>query len=76
MSKQATNFTKAYEELEQIVQKFESGDIDVERDLPAFERGLKLASLCRDRLQELENHVQKIEKEFHIQDEDTKREEV
>lgn len=63
-----TNFTKAYEELETIVAAFESGDIDLERDLPKFERGLKLAKLCRERLRELENHVRKIEQTFHVDD--------
>lgn len=62
------NFTRAYEELEKIVAEFESGDLDLERDLPKFERGLKLAQACRERLKELENHVRKIEKTFRVED--------
>lgn len=62
--KDSFNFTKAYEELEAIVVAFESGNVDLERDLPKFERGLKLAKECRQRLRELENHVKRIEKTF------------
>lgn len=63
----STNFTRAYEELERIVASFEAGDIDLERDLPKFERGLKLASQCRERLKTIENHIRKIEKTFYIE---------
>lgn len=62
------NFTKAYEELERIVAAFEAGDIDLERDLPKFERGLHLAQVCRGRLKELENNIRTIEKQFHTED--------
>ncbi|TSC62925.1 MAG: Exodeoxyribonuclease 7 small subunit [Parcubacteria group bacterium Gr01-1014_106] len=61
------HFTRAYEELEKIVASFEEGDIDLERDLPKFERGLKLASQCRERLKAIENHIRKIEKTFHVE---------
>ena len=67
MAKETSNFTRAYEELEKIVASFEAGDIDLERDLPKFERGLKLASQCRERLKAIENHIQKIEKTFHAE---------
>lgn len=68
--------SKAFEELETIVAAFESGQIDLERDLPKFERGLQLANACRERLKELENHIRKVEKNFHVSDDgrDTKAE--
>lgn len=64
MPKETTNFTKAYEELEKIVAAFEAGEMDLERDLPKFERGLRLAKACRDRLKEIENHIKKVEHSF------------
>lgn len=67
MPKETSNFARAYEELEKIVASFEAGDIDLERDLPKFERGLKLASQCRERLKAIENHIRKIEKTFHAE---------
>ncbi len=67
MTKEPTNFTKAYEELEKIVEAFETGAVDLERDLPKFERGLKLAAACRERLKDIENHIRKIERTFHVE---------
>jgi len=58
------NFTEAYEELEKIVADFESGEIDLEKDLPKFERGLTLAQQLQGRLGEIENKVVEIEKKF------------
>ncbi len=57
-------FAKGYEELEQIVQDFESREIDLEKDLPKFERGLLLAKKLQERLKGIENTVQEIEKKF------------
>ncbi len=58
------NFTKGYEELEKIVTDFESRELDLEKDIPAFERGLELASQLQARLKEIENKVVEIEKRF------------
>ena len=58
------NFGKAYKELEGIVSDFESREIDLEKDLPKFEKGLKLAQQLQKKLQEAENRIKKIEKEF------------
>lgn len=58
------NFTAAYQELEQIVADFESREIDLEKDLPRFERGLELAHHLQKRLQQIENKVVEIEKKF------------
>lgn len=58
------DFTKGYDELEGIVKDFESRELDLEKDLPKFEQGLKLAKKLQDRLQEIENTVQEIEKTY------------
>ncbi|MBI1833915.1 MAG: exodeoxyribonuclease VII small subunit [Candidatus Andersenbacteria bacterium] len=58
------NFGKGYTELEAIVQEFESREIDLEKDLPKFERGLELAQRLKQRLSEIENKVVKIESKF------------
>ena len=58
------DFTKGYEELESIVQDFESRELDLEKDLPKFERGLELAKKLQGRLKEIENTVQEIERKF------------
>lgn len=58
------HFGKGFEELETIVQEFESREIDLEKDLPKFERGLALAQKLQKRLAEIENKVITIEKKF------------
>lgn len=58
------DFTKGYEELEGIVRDFESRELDLEKDLPKFERGLVLAKQLQERLKEIENTVQEIERKF------------
>lgn len=62
--KGAFNFTEGYKELEQIVSDFESREIDLEKDLPKFERGLRLAQQLQRRLQEIENKVVEIDRRF------------
>jgi exodeoxyribonuclease VII small subunit len=60
------SFTKAYQELEQIVGDFEAREIDLEKDLVRFERGLELASQLQKKLDEVENKVTEIEKKFAV----------
>ncbi|MEX1997548.1 MAG: exodeoxyribonuclease VII small subunit [Candidatus Andersenbacteria bacterium] len=64
MSAKPFNFTKGYEELEHIVADFESRELDLEKDIPKFERGLELAQKLQQRLKEIENKVVEIEKKF------------
>ncbi len=64
MAKKPLNFTAGYEELEKIVADFEGREIDLEKDLPKFERGLELAIALQKRLQEIANKVVIIEKKF------------
>lgn len=64
MTKKKFNFAKAYQELEQIVQEFESREIDLEKDLPKFERGMELAQQLTKQLKEMENKVVEVERRF------------
>lgn len=58
------NFTDGYKELEKIVADFESREIDLEKDLPHFERGLHLAQQLQKRLSAIENKVVEIDRRF------------
>ena len=70
MSEKKFNFTKAYEELESIVADFESRELDLEKDIPRFERGMELAQKLQKRLREIENKVEEIDAKFSpIEDE-------
>lgn len=61
---QTVSFEHAFKELEQIVHEFERGDIDLERGVDLFKRALALATLCKKRLQEVENQIIAIKEQF------------
>ncbi len=63
-SKAKFNFAKAFSELEEITEWFESDGADLDEGLKKFERGLKLAKDCKDKLREVENKVVEIKKKF------------
>ena len=57
------DFEKTLQQLEQIVSKMESGELGLEESLAQFEKGVKLAKSCQDRLANAELQVtQLIEK--------------
>ena len=64
MSDKKFNFTKAFAELESIVQELEAGKVDIDEGLKKYERGLELATACQKKLQEVENKVQVIKAKF------------
>lgn len=63
-SEKTLDFSSGYQELQKIVSDFESREIDLEKDLPQFERGLALARQLQKRLTEIENKIINIDKKF------------
>ncbi len=49
---------QALEELEQLIQHMEEGDISLEESLQCFERGIKLTRSCQEALKAAEQKVQ------------------
>ncbi len=59
------DFAKSFEELEKITEWFDSEEqLDLDKGLKQFERGLELASLLKEKLSEVENKVVEIKKRF------------
>lgn len=60
MSKKTSppNFEAALEELEQLVERMETGELSLEESLQAFERGVVLTRDCQKALKEAELRVQ------------------
>jgi exodeoxyribonuclease VII small subunit len=56
--KSTTVFEDSLEELEQLVEQMEQGDISLEESLKSFERGVKLTRTCQKALQDAEQKVQ------------------
>lgn len=60
MAKKTTQvpFEKSLQELEQLVEHLEKGDIPLEDSLQCFERGIQLTRACQKALQEAEQKVE------------------
>jgi exodeoxyribonuclease VII small subunit len=58
MSAEDLSFEKAMEELENIVNKMEQGDISLEASLQSFERGIALARRSQTLLEQAQQKVQ------------------
>ncbi len=54
------NFEAALAELEQLVEKMESGNQTLEQSLKSFQRGIELTRACQEGLKEAEQRVEKL----------------
>ena len=62
------SFEETLEELENLVQRMESGDLGLEESLKAFERGIKLTRACQDALKDAELKVQTLTASGELED--------
>ena len=62
MTKKSTipDFETALQELEQLVNKMESGDQSLEDSLQSFQRGIELTRTCQKGLKEAEQKIEKL----------------
>ena len=56
--KKSSNFEKDLQELEDLVEKMEGGDLSLEDSLVHFERGIALTRACQKALTEAEQKIQ------------------
>lgn len=63
--KDATNkkFESALEDLEQVVEQLESGELSLEDSLAAFEKGVGLVKFCNQKLNEVEKKIELLVKD-------------
>lgn len=54
------SFEKALAELEAIVQKLESGSVDLEESISLYERGAALKAHCEAKLKSAQERIEKI----------------
>ena len=55
------NFETALKSLEEIVNQLDSGEIDLDKAVEAYERGTKLKEHCEKKLKEAQLRIEKIE---------------
>lgn len=53
-------FAKAYAELEEITQEFESRELDLEKSIPRFKRATELVAFLKKELSKMENQIEAI----------------
>ncbi|HEX2930765.1 MAG TPA: exodeoxyribonuclease VII small subunit [Candidatus Binatia bacterium] len=56
-------FESALEDLEQVVERLESGELSLEDSLAAFEKGVGLVKFCNQKLNEVEKKVELLVKD-------------
>lgn len=60
MSEQKVTFEQALEELETIVQRLESGKVELSEAVKAYERGMQLKKLCEQELSKAKVVIDKL----------------
>jgi exodeoxyribonuclease VII small subunit len=56
-------FEQALQQLEQIVQKLEKGELPLEDSLRLYEEGIRLSRLCHGKLEEAEGRIEVLMKD-------------
>ena len=56
-------FEAALEDLEQLVDRLESGELSLEESLEAFEKGVGLVKYCNQKLDDVEKKVERLTKD-------------
>ncbi len=56
-------FETALEELEQVVEQLESGELSLEDSLSAFEKGVGLVKICNQKLNDVEKKIEVLVKD-------------
>ncbi|MGM0751409.1 MAG: exodeoxyribonuclease VII small subunit [Bacillota bacterium] len=74
-SKEELSFETAMEQLEEIVEKLEEGEVPLEKALEYYQKGMDLSKYCHDTLQKAENQLTKMmtdegEKAFDLNEEE------
>jgi exodeoxyribonuclease VII small subunit len=54
------DFEQALSQLEKLVDDLESGELSLEDSIKAFEKGIELSRLCRQKLEKAEDRVKKL----------------
>lgn len=57
MSKEEINFEDAMKELEEIANKLEKNDLDLDKSVEIFEEGMKLSKKCSEILENAEKRI-------------------
>jgi len=57
MEKKNDSFEAAIEELEEIIEKMEKGDMTLDESIKFFQKGIELSKFCSEKLDEAERKI-------------------
>jgi exodeoxyribonuclease VII small subunit len=60
MAEAELTFEQAFGQLEEVVRQLESGELSLEQSLALFEKGMRLAKLCEDKLDQAQQKVSQL----------------
>ena len=60
MTNNKNNFESNLKKLEEIVDKLESGEVDLDESVKLYEEGMKLKKNCEEKLKSIGNQIKKI----------------
>ena len=58
--KKDISFEEAMKDLEKIVEELNNGDLDLEKAINAYEKGIVLKNICEEKLKNAKERVEKI----------------
>lgn len=59
-SKKSLSFEEALKSLEKIVEELNDGDLDLEKAINAYEKGIQLKNICEEKLKNAKERIDKI----------------
>ena len=63
MSKDKSNFESNLNKLEEIVEKLENGEVNLEESVKLYEEGMRLKKICEEKLTSIELQIKKIKED-------------
>ena len=55
------SFEEALKDLEKIVEELNNGDMELEKAITAYEKGIKLKNICEERLKNAQERIELIQ---------------
>ena len=63
MEKKDLTFEESLKKLENIVDQLDSGEVDLEKSVELYEKGMQLKQICEEKLKKVELQIKKIKLE-------------
>ena len=64
--KEDISFEEALKDLEKIVDELNNGDMELEKAITAYEKGIKLKNICEERLKNAQERIELIQNKKDI----------